>query len=387
MSGRALAWRASWCARAFAATLGLAGCSPSNAASGSCEPARLTGQGIPLSRCPVPAITILRPTSDGSRQVTRVGNVSTDPSRSCLTRRAFWWVAEGRLLRAALPGGEVSSVLGAFRGEHPMEPTGVACDGEELVFTATLHDRDTDRVDLVARLRDDSTHARVIWSDRALRDAQPSPRWPSVAGDLVTWSWDFTVPTLWAQRGAAAPLTVRADLHASTPPAAGPGWVVYPSGTRLERWSPPRQTARLAPGDGDQWSPVTAGGWVAWIDQRDEPRGTARTPRNPQVYVMPPGGAARRVSVGARRGWRGHPSLSEGWLVWVDTRNDPVPDREPGAWVRAEVFGARLPQATERPLATQVVAALPRVQGDTLYYLASSEGPRLDLFARPLPRD
>jgi hypothetical protein len=73
--------------------------------------------------------------------------------------------------------------------------------------------------------------------------------------------------------------------------------------------------------------------------------------------------------------------------VWVDTRNDPVPDREPGAWVRAEVFGARLPNGTERPLATQVVASLPRVQGETLYYLASSEGPRLDLFARPLPRD
>ncbi|MEZ4392338.1 MAG: hypothetical protein R3A48_14720 [Polyangiales bacterium] len=391
MSSSVVAWGSRVGGRALLAGLllgAVVGCRPSGAASNRCETARISARGIPLSRCPVPTLTLDLGCGPGCRQVTRVGTISPDPALSCVTRRAFWWVADSHLLRAGLPGGEVTSVLGSFRGEHAVDPTGVACDGDDVVFTASTRERDAERVDLVARFRDGGDRAEVVWRDAALRSEQPAPLWPAVSGELVAWSWDFTVPTLWAQRGRAAPVSVRADVHATTPPAAWSGGLFFHSGTRIERWSPSYPSpGALSPAVGDQWSPVAHGRFVAWMDQRDEPRGTSRAPRNPQVYLLPvAGGRAVRASAGARVGWRGQPSLSDEWLVWVDTRNDPVPDRQPGAWMRAEVYGWRLPAGPEVRLAADVVASLPRVVGGALYYVGASEGTRRDLFTRPMPR-
>lgn len=344
----------------------------------------MSEDGVSLSRCPVPTLTLLRACGAGCRQLTRVGTISPDPSRSCVTREAFWWVADQHLMRAALRDGATASILGAFRGEHPVEATGVACEGDEVVFTATARARESERVDLIARFRDGAPRATILWRDTALRSDQGSPLWPAVSGELVAWTWDFTVPTLWAWRSHGAAVPVRADLHATTPPAAWSEGLVYPSGSRLERWSSATGRRPLSRSVGDQWSPVGLGDYVAWMDQRDEPRGTLRTPRNPQVYLMSASGQPVRASASARVGWRGQPSLSARWLVWVDTRNDPVPEREPGAWVRAEVYGWLLPNGPERRLAADVVASLPRVVGETLYYVGSSEGTRRDLFSRSI---
>lgn len=339
-------------------------------------------------RCPVPSVTNPIACGDGCRQVTRAGSIGPDPSRSCLTSRAFWWIADGRLLRASLPSGDAVSVLGPVRGDHPLEPTGVACDGDDLAFTATMQARDGDRVDLVARLRDGAPQATVVWRDHALRAELPPPRWPALSGGLVAWSWEFTVPTLWASIDGGAARIVRADLHAGSAAVAMNGALVFPSGTRLERWSAQGgRLSRLTGTPGDQWAPAARGDVVAWLDQRDELRGTSRAPRNPQVYAMTAGGAPRRVSAAATRGWRGSPSVSERWIVWIDSRSESVPERDPDAWVRAEVWGARLPNGPERRLAPGVLASLPRVVDDALYWVAAGEGGRRDLFTRPLPRD
>ena len=162
----------------------------------------------------------------------------------------------------------------------------------------------------------------------------------------------------------------------------------FQAGPRVVRWFPGMTSAQpLAPAVGDQWAPFARGPYVAWLDQRDEPRGTARAPRNPQVYLLDTRvGRAERVTSPSQRAWRATPSLSEGWLVWVDTRRDPLPDREPGSWVRAEVYGLHLASRRELPLAENVVASLPRVVGERVFYVSPSDGVRRDLFAQDLPR-
>lgn len=375
-------------ARLVAALVVALGCRKVDPFSGRCQTSHVERGMVPIVRCPVPEVTFQHECGAGCRQLTRLGNVSEDPSLSCVTRGAFWWVGDGHLLRAELATGRTESVLGPFRTELPIVASGVACEGDDVVFTATVREREQERLDLVARLRDGDTRARLLWTDRAMRQTQPSPARPALAGDLVAWLWDFTVPTLWAQRGAGPAVAVRSDLHTSSAIAAAGGGLYFQSGPRIERWFPGMSVAQpLSSADGDQWAPAARGTFVAWLDQRDEPRGTARSPRNPQVYLLDTRvGRAERVTDPARRGWRATPSLSEGWLVWVDARRDPLPDREPGQWIRAEVWGRHLASGREVPLAEGVVAALPRVVGSKVFYVSPSDGTRRDLFAQDLPR-
>jgi len=367
-----------------------AGCGRAASPAEACVTAHVSAGSVGLARCPVPEVTLVRPCGEGCRQVTRLGSVSLDASLSCATGRAFWWVADGHLYRAEIADGRTTSVLGPFRTELPVAPTGLACDGDDVVFTATVREREQERLDLVARLRDGDARARVLWSDRALRQTQASPTRPAVSGSTVAWLWEFTVPALFVLRGGSgAASTVRADLRMETAPAAAGDGLYFQSGARIERWFPGMSTPEvLSRAEGDQWSPVAWGRRVAWVDQRDEPRGSFGAPRNPQVYVLDTSTGARLGAASLRRpAWRGDPSLSEGWVVWVDTRNDPVPDREPGAWQRAEVWGRPLPDGAERALTPNAVAALPRVVGGNLLYVSTSDGIRRDLFAQPMPRD
>lgn len=371
------------------AALGLPlGCAKVDPFTGRCQTSHIERAEVPIVRCPVPEVTFQHECGAGCRQITRLGSVADDASLSCVTRQSFWWIGDGHLLRAELSTGRTESVLGPFRTDLPIVASGVACDGDDVVFTATVRERERERMDLVARLSEGQTRARVLWSDRAMRGTQPPPTRPAVHGDLVAWIWEFTVPTLWVQRGARGATAVRSDLHTASAIAAAGDGVYFQSGPRIERWFPGMSAAQaLSPGEGDQWAPAAHNTLVAWLDQRDESRGTARAPRNPQVYLLDTRvGRAERVTSPTNRGWRASPSLSDAWLVWVDARRDPLPDRDPGQWLRAEVYGRHLATGREVVLAENVVASLPRVVGTKLFYVSPSDGTRLDLFAQDLPR-
>jgi hypothetical protein len=78
--------------------------------------------------------------------------------------------------------------------------------------------------------------------------------------------------------------------------------------------------------------------------------------------------------------------VGDRWVVWVDTRRDPHPNRGPeGSYVRAEVWGYELASGNERALATDTVAYAPRTAGTHLYYISQSDGTRRDLYEQALP--
>ena len=72
-------------------------------------------------------------------------------------------------------------------------------------------------------------------------------------------------------------------------------------------------------------------------------------------------------------------------MQWVDTRNDPQPDRGRDAvYTVAEVFGYDLRTRREVPLVTGTIAYAPRVAGARIYYTSPSDGTRIDVFQQEL---
>ena len=101
----------------------------------------------------------------------------------------------------------------------------------------------------------------------------------------------------------------------------------------------------------DQWSTQVDGDWVIWVDQRDDPTGTAFTPRSPDLYGW-------EISTGTERplavapGAQMQPVLRDGGLVWSAFRNDPVDPS--GSWgsTNSDVYVRRMPDGPETRITT-----------------------------------
>lgn len=352
-----------------------------------CAPSRVANGRVVLNHCPVAEQTVAHECGPRCRQLTRVGNAPDSTARYCVTRRAVYWVAGGYLLRADLATGRAVSLLGPWNSTPPVSATGVACEGDAVVFTGSQ--RPPQRLDLVARFQEGDAVATVAWSDAVPRRDTPAPEAPAIWGTWLAWSWAFTVPGIWAlEPGGTVPRGVRMDVRPAGPIVATPDALIFQAGIRVEILRRGATVAEaLAPGPGDQWEPAVGGGRAAWVDQRDDLAGSFRAPRNPQIYLLDLASRdLHRVTLGAPPAYRASPFLSDHWLVWVDTRHDPEPDRGRDAtYMRAEVYGYDLRARREVALATDVIAYAPRIAGRNLYYVSHSDGTRTDVFVQDLP--
>lgn len=365
------------------------GCGRDGAGTLCATPHLEQGQ-IALPHCAVPAATLTHECGPTCRQLTHAGGLSDDPTKSCITSQAFWWIQNSNLLRLDLASGRTDALLGPYQTTPPIEPTGVSCDGNEVLFSGASREPGKERFDFIARFRDAAAFARVLWSDPAVRRDAVPPGSPTLSSSWLGWTWSFPSSSIWAATAAAQnPLAVRSDLTPAGPVLADGDTLIFQAGIRLERMRHGmRQPEVLSPSSADQWSPTVSHGRVAWIDQRDDARGTRERPRNPQVYLLDAGSESpTRITRDAPAAFRAWPWLDDTWLVWTDTRNDPVPDRgaDMTQYARADVYGYNLATRREVALVTSTVAILPRVMGGKVYFLSPSDGTHLDLFVQPMP--
>lgn len=365
------------------------GCGRDGAAT-LCATPHLENQQVQLPRCAVPAATLTHECGPSCRQLTHAGGLSDDPTRSCITPAAYWWIQNNNLLRLDLASGRTEALLGPYQTTPPIEPTGVSCDGNEVLFSGASREPGRERFDFIARFRDGAALARVVWSDPAVRRDAVPPGSPTLSSTWLGWTWSFPSSSVWGATATGQnPLAVRSDLPIAGPVMADGDTLIFQAGIRVERMRRGmRQPEALSPTSADQWSPVVSHGRIAWMDQRDEPRGTRERPRNPQVYLLEPGSTTpTRVTRDAPAAFRAWPWLDDAWLVWVDTRSDALPDRGPdmSQYARADVYGYQLATHREVALVTSTVAILPRVMGNKVYFLSPSDGTHLDLFVQPLP--
>ncbi|MBI5513742.1 MAG: hypothetical protein HY909_08230 [Deltaproteobacteria bacterium] len=367
------------------AWLALAGCRRVDPNAARCRQAWVQEGAVTLQRCPLPPVTIGHECGERCRQLSRVGNFPTASDGWCLTSRAAWWTAEGNLYRLNLADGASASVLGPPSGPLRVSATGVGCHGDDVLFTATTPAGT--RVDLVARFRDGDPEARVLWRDAPPRRDDPPPEHPALSAQWVAWSWSVAVPGVWALNPPSnVAFPVRMDVRPAGPLSADGALLVLQAGSTVENARPQEGSRPVAPTGNAQWSPSAAHGLLAWVDQRDNPAGTLDAPRDPRVYLYDLDRRALRRLSGGPPAWRGSPHVGERWVVWVDARRDPHPDRGPdAAYTRVEVWGYELSTGTERALATDTVAYAPRTAGTRLYFVSPSDGTRRDLYEQELP--
>jgi len=96
----------------------------------------------------------------------------------------------------------------------------------------------------------------------------------------------------------------------------------------------------------DEWDTQVDGGWVIWVDQRNDPEGTAFSPRSPDLYGWEIASRTERPLVVAPGG-QVEPILKDGWLFWTDYRNDPVDPS--GSWgsTNGDVYARTVPDGPE----------------------------------------
>ncbi|MBN1769821.1 MAG: hypothetical protein JXB32_01060 [Deltaproteobacteria bacterium] len=101
----------------------------------------------------------------------------------------------------------------------------------------------------------------------------------------------------------------------------------------------------------DQWGTQVDGDWVVWVDQRNDPEGTAYYPRSPDLYGWEISTRTERPMAVAAGAQMQH-FLKEGWLLWSDYRNDPTDPS--GSWgsTNSDVYARRMPDGPEVRITT-----------------------------------
>lgn len=101
----------------------------------------------------------------------------------------------------------------------------------------------------------------------------------------------------------------------------------------------------------DQWGTQVDGDWVVWIDQRNDPEGTAYSPRSPDLYGWQISSRTEHPMAVATGAQMQH-FLKEGWLLWSDYRNDPTDPS--GSWgsTNSDVYARRMPDGPEVQITT-----------------------------------
>jgi hypothetical protein len=96
----------------------------------------------------------------------------------------------------------------------------------------------------------------------------------------------------------------------------------------------------------DEWATQVDNGWVIWVDQRNDPTGSAFSPRSPDLYGWEIATRTERPLVVALGG-QVQPVLQDGWLFWSDYRNDTVDPS--GSWgsTNSDAFARTMPDGPE----------------------------------------
>jgi hypothetical protein len=101
----------------------------------------------------------------------------------------------------------------------------------------------------------------------------------------------------------------------------------------------------------DQWGTQVDGDWVVWIDQRNDPEGTAYYPRSPDLFGWEISTRTEQP-VAVAPGAQTQHLLRDGWLLWSDFRNDPTDPS--GSWgsTNSDVYARRMPDGPEVRITT-----------------------------------
>lgn len=132
----------------------------------------------------------------------------------------------------------------------------------------------------------------------------------------------------------------------------------------------------------DQWRPAISGRHIVWVDQRDEPRGSAWEPNNPEIYLYDIETRARtRITHDppSHPVRQDEPTVSGDWIVWSDWRNTAQPNPPPGVVQPVDLYGYHIPTGREVVVARSgpdTYLGGPVLTRDHLWYLCSHSTPR-----------